>query len=110
MNIVARTVDGAASCPGCERPSDRVHSGYERRLADTPVGDQPVLTKLTVRRLHCDNALCGRRTFVEQVAGLTFSHGRRTPASRRVLEAVAVALAGRAGAGWPWCCTVRPAG
>ncbi|MFD3442612.1 hypothetical protein ACFWU3_34575 [Streptomyces sp. NPDC058685] len=46
-----------------------MHSGYERRLADTPVGDQPVLIKLTVRRLYCDNALCGRRTFVEQVAG-----------------------------------------
>ncbi|MFE5807720.1 ISL3 family transposase [Streptomyces sp. NPDC056491] len=98
VNLVARTVNDTASCPGCERPSDRVHSGYERRPADTPVGDQPVPIKLTVRRLYCDNALCGRRTFVEQVAGLTFRYGRRTPASRRVLEAVAVALAGRAGA------------
>ncbi|MFG2334283.1 transposase family protein [Streptomyces sp. NPDC048604] len=98
VNIVARTIDGSAPCPGCERPSDRVHSGYERRLADTPIGDHPALMKLTVRRLYCDYALCERRTFVEQVAGLTFRYGRRTPASRRVLEAVAVALAGRAGA------------
>jgi hypothetical protein len=102
VHIVARTLDGIVSCPDCELPSARVHSCYERRLADTAVGDQPVLIKLTVRRLYCNNGLCGRRTFVEQVAGLTFRYGRRTPASRRVLEAVAVALAGRAGA--------RPAG
>ncbi|UUU26550.1 ISL3 family transposase [Streptomyces sp. DSM 40750] len=98
VHIVARTLDGSASCPDCELPSSRVHSCHERRLADTPVGDQPVLIELTVRRLYCDNAPCGRRTFVEQVGGLTFRYGRRTPASRRVPEAVAVALAGRAGA------------
>lgn len=98
VHIVARTPDGSALCPGCECPSDRVHSCYERRLADTPVGDQPVVIELTVRRLYCDNDRCGRRTFVEQVGGLTFRYGRRTPASRRILEAVAVALAGRAGA------------
>ncbi|WP_327388814.1 ISL3 family transposase [Streptomyces sp. NBC_01207] len=98
MHIVARTLDGTASCPDCELPSSHVHSCYEGRLADTPVGGQPVVIALTVRRLYCDNALCGRRTFVEQVAGLTFRCGRRTPASRRVLMVVAVALAGRAGA------------
>ncbi|MFD3657778.1 ISL3 family transposase [Streptomyces sp. NPDC058620] len=98
VRIVARPLDGTASCPDCECPSARVHSCYERRLADTPVGDQPVRIRLTVRRLYCDNSRCGRRTFVEQVAGLTFRYGRRTPAARRVLEAVAVTLAGRAGA------------
>ncbi|MCX4869375.1 MULTISPECIES: hypothetical protein [unclassified Streptomyces] len=86
-----------------------MHSCYQRRLADTPVGDQPVRIELTVRRLYCDNARCERRTFVEKVAGLTFRYGRRTPALRRTLEAVAVALAGRA-PGWSWCCTVRSAG
>lgn len=98
VHIVARTLDGTAPCPDCECPSNRVHSYYQRRLADTPVGDQPVRIELTVRRLYCDNARCERRTFVEQVAGLTFRYGRRTPALRRTLEAVAVALAGRAGA------------
>jgi len=98
VHIVVRTLDGAAPCPDCELPSNRVHSCYERRLADSPIGDQPVLIELTVRRLYCGNGLCGRRTFVEQVAGLTFRYGRRTPASRRVLEALAVALACRAGA------------
>ncbi|MDP5315726.1 transposase family protein [Streptomyces poriferorum] len=58
--------------PDCELPSRRVHSCYQRRLADSPVGGRPVLIELTVRRLYCENDLCGRRPFVEQVAGLTF--------------------------------------
>jgi transposase len=56
-----------------------------------------VLIELTVRRLYCENVRCSRRTFAEQVDGLTVRYARRTPAARRVLEAAAVALAGRAG-------------
>jgi transposase len=53
---------------------------------------------LSVRRLICGNTVCGKRTFVEQVAGLTVRYGRRTPLLRAMLEKIAVALAGRAGA------------
>ncbi|MEV5149457.1 hypothetical protein AB0L14_35000 [Streptomyces sp. NPDC052727] len=56
------------------------------------------MIELTVRRLYCENSACTLRTFAEQVDGLTIRYGRRTPSSRRHLEAVAVALAGRAGA------------
>ncbi|GGV68457.1 transposase [Streptomyces longisporoflavus] len=98
VRIRARTGDDDVSCPDCAVVSGRVHSSYERRLADSPVGDQRVLIELTVRRLYCENTACPRRTFVEQVDGLTVRYGRRTPAFRRALEAVAVALAGRCGA------------
>jgi transposase len=53
---------------------------------------------LLVRRLFCNNQACQQRTFAEQVPGLTIRHGRRTPLLRAMLEQVAVALAGRAGA------------
>ncbi|MFF8531899.1 hypothetical protein ACN6K9_004238 [Streptomyces sp. SAS_267] len=43
-------------------------------------------------------AACPRTTFVEQVDGLIERYQRRTPALRRIVEAVAVALAGSAGA------------
>ncbi|MGW8881579.1 transposase family protein [Streptomyces mirabilis] len=94
---MARTRVAEVACPGCAVMSKGVHSTYGRCLADTPVGDRPVLIELTVRRLYCENVRCSRRTFAEQVEGLTVRYGRRTPAARRVLEAVAVALAGRAG-------------
>ena len=53
---------------------------------------------LAVRRFHCLAADCAKATFAEQVEGLTSRHARRTPAVTVVLEAVALALGGRAGA------------
>ncbi|MET7844979.1 transposase family protein [Streptomyces sp. NPDC005356] len=84
MQLVARTRETEVACPDCAALSDRVHSQYGRCLADTPVGDRPVLIKLTARRLYCENARCSRRTFAEQVEGLTARSSRRTPAALRV--------------------------
>ncbi|MEU2874679.1 ISL3 family transposase [Streptomyces olivoreticuli] len=98
LRVVSRTRDERESgCPGCGIPSRRVHSRYERRIADAPVGGRRVVIELSVRRLFCDNSGCAKATFAEQIEGLTFSYGRRTPLLRRLLEAVGVALAGRAG-------------
>ncbi|WP_280923749.1 transposase family protein [Streptomyces aureus] len=44
-------------CPGCAVVSNRVHSRYERSLADTLVGDRPVRIELRIRRLYCENVI-----------------------------------------------------
>ena len=54
--------------------------------------------RLEVRRFLCWSPECPKATFAEQVSGLTTRHARRTPAVPAVLEAVALALGGRAGA------------
>jgi hypothetical protein len=79
-----------------------VHSRYERKLADTASGGQEVLIHLQVRRFLCGNGTCAKATFAEQVPGLTTRYGRRTCVLDTVLQAVAMALGGRAGtpAGW----------
>lgn len=69
-----------------------------RHLADEAVGARPVTIDLSVRRLYCENPQCPKSTFVEQVEGLTRRYQPRTPALQRVLDAVAVHLAGKAGA------------
>jgi transposase len=69
-----------------------------RRLADAPIAGQRVELALWVRRFFCDNADCTKKTFAEQVPQLTAPHARRTGLLRRMLEAVGLALAGRAGA------------
>lgn len=86
------------ACPSCGAPSDKVHSRYQRRLGDVAVGGRRMVIVLGVRRLFCNHQACQRRTFAEQVEGLTVRYGRRTPLLRGMLEQVAVALAGRAGA------------
>jgi transposase len=87
----------AAWCPGCGGESSRVHSRYERRLADAAVAERPVEICLRVRRFFCDGEECGVRTFVEQVGGLTTRYARRTLLLRGMLESIGLALAGRAG-------------
>jgi len=85
-------------CRRCGAGSSRVHSRYTRRLADVAIGGQRVVIRLAVRRFFCDVPGCPACTFAEQVEGLTTAYARRTPLLRGTLEAVALALAGRAGA------------
>jgi transposase len=78
--------------------SRQVHGRYERRLSDVAAGGREVEIVLTVRRFVCPEAACGRRTFAEQVPTLTSRYQRRTSLLKDVLQAIAVMLAGRAGA------------
>ncbi|WP_078888147.1 ISL3 family transposase [Streptomyces sp. NRRL S-118] len=98
VHIAARTGEWAMACPDCGECSERVHSRYVRSLADLAVGGRPVLIRLSVRRLFCDSPRCGRRTFAEQVEGLTVRYRRRTPLLQHLVEMAGVLLAGRGGA------------
>jgi transposase len=98
LGIHAEPQANAAVCPHCASRSGRVHSRYQRSLADVAVGGRRVRIWVRVRRFFCDDVCCAARTFVEQVDGLTARHARRTPPLRRFLEAIGLALCGRAGA------------
>ncbi|UQW99300.1 ISL3 family transposase [Streptomyces sp. RerS4] len=84
-------------CPQCEHPAARVHSRYWRHIAGLPVGGHKMIVRLRVRRFFCDQSHCRRRTFVEQVAGLTEPRRRSSTAARSATRAVAVELGGRPG-------------
>ena len=62
------------------------------------IGGGEVVICLAVRRFLCLVPHCAKVTFAEQVSGLTSRYARRTPAVTAVLQAVALALGGRAGA------------
>ncbi|MFF2809548.1 ISL3 family transposase [Streptomyces sp. NPDC058000] len=64
-------------------------------MADLAVAGRKIVIDLAVRRFLCPVAECGRRTFVEQVDGLTERFARRTSSLRRAPEKIALALAGR---------------
>ncbi len=97
MVIHAAARNAEQACPACSVVSGRVHSRYQRRLADLPVAGRLVELCLTVRRFFCVNTLCGTRTFAEQIAGLTRRRARRSEPLRRMLTSIGLALAGRAG-------------
>jgi len=98
LRLWARARGRKAACTGCGRGAGRVHSRYERRLADTAIAGAPVEIRLRVRRMFCDVVRCPVRTFAEQIPGLTSRYARRSPLLRHTLERIGLALAGRAGA------------
>src|SRR2546421_2496764 len=99
VRVSARTRDGVAVlCPRCSTASSCKHSRYTRHVTDETLGARPVVIDLSVRRLYCRHVECPQATFVEQVDGLTIRYQRRTPALQQVMNVVAVALAGKAGA------------
>jgi len=77
VHVLARACASEAACPGCGVLSRRVHSRYQRRLADTASGAQEVLIDLGGRRFFCGSDACAKATFAEQVPGLTTRYGRR---------------------------------
>ncbi|WP_319354981.1 transposase family protein [Streptomyces ipomoeae] len=101
VRIAIRTRELTVACPDCGRESARVHSRYSRTLADVAVRGRPVLIGLSVRRLFCDSLSCGRRTFAEQVKGLTARYQRRSPLLQHLVEMAGVLPAGRGGARLP---------
>lgn len=98
VRVGVQCTAAGASCPGCGAWSAQVHGSYLRFPADVPSAGRCVVLQLRVRRFTCQNAECGRRTFVEQIPGLTRRHGQRTEQLRSALAAIGLALAGRAGA------------
>ncbi|MEU6711677.1 ISL3 family transposase [Nonomuraea sp. NPDC046802] len=98
LQITARTCTAQASCPGCGTASSRVHARHERRLHDGGLGGRAVVIHLVVRRFVCGSTGCETETFTEQVPGLTLPYRRRSVSLLGMLEDIALALAGRAGA------------
>ncbi|TVZ76275.1 transposase [Streptomyces sp. BK340] len=98
VRVDAECTANGAVCPACEVWSNRVHSSHLRFPADVPSAGRSIVLRLRVRRFTCGNSGCGRRTFVEQIPGLTRRHGQRTERLRSTLASVGLALAGRAGA------------
>ncbi len=87
-----------AACPGCAQPSSRIHSYYERRLADLPWNGVPVRIRLRTRRFFCDAEDCPHRIFTERLPETTETYARRTLRMEQALRWLGLGLGGEAGA------------
>lgn len=96
LSLISR--QPAPECPLCHVAARRLHSRYERTLADLPWAGWTVRLELGVRKLFCDNPDCGRRIFTERLPGVVAPWARRTLRLGKRLTTVAVALGGSAGA------------
>jgi len=84
VHVLARTSVSEAACSGCGVMSRRVHSSYQRQLADTASDGREVLIRLQARRFFCGNAACVSSRAITPGRGwyVTVTH-RRSPAQLR---------------------------
>ena len=91
------TVSRSACCPHCCRVSRRVHSRYQRTLADLPCGGETISVRVLVRRFFCANPLCQRRTFAEPLLDFAVRYARRSERLRQAQTQMGQAVGSRAG-------------
>lgn len=96
VNIYLSSTAPCASCSVCGRHSGRVHSRYERTVADLPCHGVPVTLHVGVRRFFCDNLRCERAIFAERLEEVA-AYARKTDRLQEALSFIGFALGGRAG-------------
>ena len=87
-----------AACPICGQPSHRVHSRYERTLADLPYVAFRLTLIVQVCKFFCSNPSCRRRIFTERLPEVAAPWARKTARFIQHLQSTGLALGGAAGA------------
>jgi transposase len=90
--------DPTACCPLCQQLSERVHSKYQRTVADVPCGGRRVLLLLIVRKFICHTSTCLQTIFTERLPDLVQSYARMTNRLRQWIEVIGRAAGGEMGA------------
>jgi transposase len=93
ITLRVRATQPTAPCPLCTTPAHRIHSHYERTLADLPWAAYGVRLQLRVRKWLCGNRACRRRIFTERLPTIAAPWARLT----QRLVALGIAVGGKAG-------------
>src|SRR5437764_8252988 len=84
-------------CPECHQLSARIHSGYQRLIADLPCAGRNVILALTLRKFVCGTPTCPRKIFTERLPGLVKSYGRMTSRLIALMQAIGLVAGGQKG-------------
>lgn len=98
VTVFVRSCGTNGVCPTCGKHSVRVHSWYERRLADLPWQGLKVLLIWKSRRFFCTADDCVQKIFTERLPEVAASFGRRTQRMNLALRCIAFACGGEPGA------------
>ncbi len=96
VSVVSTASSGP--CPVCHTPSWRIHSRYQRTVADLPCGGQRIILQLTVRRFVREVPTCPRRIFTERLPSLVRPWARMTERLRQALAFLGLATCGEVAA------------
>jgi transposase len=97
ITAMVKTTTDESQCPLCSCRSEKVHSHYQRVLADLPWMGCAVRLVLHVRRFFCSNPECQRKIFTERVPSVVAPYARRTIRLQDLFTLIGFALGGEAG-------------
>jgi transposase len=97
ITLLVHSTQASVPCPLCAIPARRIHSRYERTLADLPWAEYRVRLQLRVRKWFCRNRHCRRDIFTERLPTVTAPWARRTLRLAQRFVDLGVALGGKAG-------------
>jgi transposase len=98
LSLTIASTCPSGTCPVCKHQTSRLHSHYQRTLADLPWGGRSVCLALRLRRFRCPEPSCPRRIFTERLPSLVEPYARKTTRLYEILRLVGFALGGEAGA------------
>ena len=98
INLTIVSTKAMAHCPICHKAAHRIHSHYERTLADLPWSEYSVSWQLRVRKFFCTNPDCQRLIFTERLPEVVEPWARKTYRLAQGQTLIAQALGGLAGA------------
>ena len=97
ITVAVHSTQATAPCPLCTTPAQRIHSHYERTLADLPWADYHVRLQLRARKWFCCNRSCHRRISTERLPTIAAPWARRMLRLAQRFVALGMALGGKAG-------------
>jgi transposase len=98
ITLFVSSAQAIVNCPSCQAVTSKVHSRYDRAVADLPWESIPVRLRLRVRKFFCPNSECQRRIFCERLPEVITRYAHRTDRLNEALSSIGFALGGRPGA------------
>ena len=97
LTITALSTQVCPHCPLCGTPSRRIHSSYQRQVADLPCSGQQVRVRLHVRKCFCQMSTCKRKIFAERITSFAAPWARVTQRLFQIVQVIGLATGGRLG-------------
>lgn len=98
IHVGVESIQKTVCCPVCGQAAHRLHSSYERTLADLPWADYQITIHLTVGKFFCEQETCKRKIFTERIAGVMAPWVRRTQRLAAQLIEIGLRAGGEGGA------------
>ena len=90
--------DPVGTCPLCQTPTKRVHSFYQRTLADLPMSGKRIKLLVRLRKFFCPLANYPRKVFAQSYHSVCKPYARRLLRADQQIQAIGLQAGAKSGA------------